>query len=32
MVMEPEAFRDRIARETATWGPVVAASGFRPDD
>ncbi|MFC7734566.1 tripartite tricarboxylate transporter substrate-binding protein [Roseomonas sp. GCM10028921] len=31
-VMDPAAFADRIARETATWGPIVAASGFRPDE
>ncbi|MCK8784891.1 tripartite tricarboxylate transporter substrate-binding protein [Roseomonas sp. NAR14] len=30
--MAPEAFRQRIARETETWGPIVAASGFRPDE
>lgn len=31
-VMEPDAFRERIARETASWGPIVAASGFKPDE
>lgn len=31
-VMEPAAFRERIAREIEVWGPIVAASGFRPDD
>lgn len=31
-VMEPAAFRDRIAREIAVWGPIVAASGFKPDE
>jgi tripartite-type tricarboxylate transporter receptor subunit TctC len=30
--MEPEAYRERIAQEAATWGPIVAASGFQPDD
>ena len=31
-VMEPGAFRERVAREIGVWGPIVAASGFRPDD
>ncbi|WP_458097189.1 tripartite tricarboxylate transporter substrate-binding protein [Roseomonas sp. WA12] len=31
-VMDPAAFRERIARETAVWGPIVAASGFKPDE
>ncbi|MBB5695360.1 tripartite tricarboxylate transporter substrate-binding protein [Muricoccus pecuniae] len=31
-VMDPAAFAQRIARETASWGPIVAASGFRPDE
>jgi tripartite-type tricarboxylate transporter receptor subunit TctC len=31
-VMEPAAFRERIAREIAVWGPIVAASGFKPDE
>ena len=30
--MEPGAFRERIARETEAWGPIVAASGFKPDE
>jgi len=32
LTMEPTAFRERIARETATWGPIVAASGFKPEE
>ncbi|MBP0492581.1 tripartite tricarboxylate transporter substrate-binding protein [Pararoseomonas indoligenes] len=32
LTVEPGAFRERIARETATWGPIVAASGFKPDE
>ncbi|HEY8611741.1 MAG TPA: tripartite tricarboxylate transporter substrate-binding protein, partial [Roseomonas sp.] len=31
-VMDPTAFRERIAREIALWGPIVAASGFKPDE
>ena len=31
-VMDPAAFRERIAREIAVWGPIVAASGFKPDE
>jgi tripartite-type tricarboxylate transporter receptor subunit TctC len=31
-IMEPAAFRDRIAREIQIWGPIVAASGFKPDE
>jgi len=30
--MEPAAFGARIAREIEGWGPIVAASGFRPDE
>ncbi|WP_209377512.1 tripartite tricarboxylate transporter substrate-binding protein [Pararoseomonas baculiformis] len=30
-IMQPAAFRERIARELEGWGPIVAASGFKPD-
>jgi tripartite-type tricarboxylate transporter receptor subunit TctC len=30
--MAPEAFAERIRAETERWGPIVAASGFRPED
>ncbi|MCQ4160009.1 tripartite tricarboxylate transporter substrate-binding protein [Roseomonas sp. GC11] len=32
LAMDPAAFRERIARETAAWKPIVAASGFHPDE
>jgi tripartite-type tricarboxylate transporter receptor subunit TctC len=32
LVMEPSAFRDRMLRERDAWGPIVAASGFNPDE
>ena len=32
LVMEPAAFRDRMRREREEWGPIVAASGFNPDE
>ncbi len=31
-VLEPAAFAARIGREREAWGPVVAASGFTPDE
>ena len=31
-IMEPAAFRDRMAREIQGWGPIVASSGFKPDE
>ncbi|MBE9604839.1 hypothetical protein IAI18_08170 [Acetobacteraceae bacterium H6797] len=30
--LNPDDFRTRIAQELSDWGPIVAASGFRPDD
>lgn len=32
LVTEPAAFRDRMRREREEWGPIVAASGFNPDE
>lgn len=32
LVMEPSAFRGRMLRERDAWGPIVAASGFNPDE
>jgi tripartite-type tricarboxylate transporter receptor subunit TctC len=32
LVMESDAFRMRIQQERETWGPIVAASGFNPDE
>jgi tripartite-type tricarboxylate transporter receptor subunit TctC len=32
LVLEPEAFRSRIRQEQESWGPIVAASGFNPDE
>jgi tripartite-type tricarboxylate transporter receptor subunit TctC len=32
LVTEPSAFRDRMLRERDDWGPIVAASGFNPDE
>jgi tripartite-type tricarboxylate transporter receptor subunit TctC len=32
LVMEPSPFRERMLRERDAWGPIVAASGFRPDE
>jgi len=32
LVMEPSRFRERMLRERDAWGPIVAASGFRPDE
>jgi hypothetical protein len=32
LMLEPDAFRDRIWREREFWGPIVAASGFNPDE
>jgi tripartite-type tricarboxylate transporter receptor subunit TctC len=31
-MMEPAAFAARIRSEQAKWGPIVAASGFRPEE
>ncbi len=31
-VMEPAAFAERIRTERESWGPIVAASGFRPEE
>ncbi|WP_165943246.1 tripartite tricarboxylate transporter substrate-binding protein [Roseicella aquatilis] len=30
--MQPAAFAERIRREREEWGPIVAASGFRPEE
>ncbi len=32
LVLEPTAFRQRMLRERDAWGPIVAASGFNPDE
>jgi tripartite-type tricarboxylate transporter receptor subunit TctC len=32
LVMEPDVFRARIQQERETWAPIVAASGFNPDE
>jgi len=32
LVLEPDAFRVRMQRERETWAPIVAASGFNPDE
>jgi hypothetical protein len=32
LMLEPDAFRERIWREREFWGPIVAASGFNPDE
>lgn len=32
LVLEPSDFRSRMLRERGAWGPVVAASGFNPDE
>ena len=32
LVLEPDAFKARMLRERDAWGPVVAASGFNPDE
>lgn len=32
LVLEPDAFRSRMQREQESWGPIVAASGFNPDE
>lgn len=32
LVLGPDAVRDRIRREREFWGPIVAASGFNPDE
>jgi tripartite-type tricarboxylate transporter receptor subunit TctC len=32
LLMEPSAFRQRMLRERDQWGPIVAASGFNPDE
>lgn len=32
LVLEPEAFRSRMRQEQESWGPIVAASGFNPDE
>ena len=32
LVLEPTAFRSRMLRERDAWGPIVAASGFNPDE
>ena len=32
LLLEPDAFRARMLREHDAWGPVVAASGFNPDE
>ena len=32
LVLEADAVRDRIRREREFWGPIVAASGFNPDE
>ncbi|MBK1657949.1 tripartite tricarboxylate transporter substrate-binding protein [Paracraurococcus ruber] len=31
-IMEPTAFAERIRSEREGWGPIVAASGFRPEE
>ena len=30
--LAPDAFAARIGRERESWGPIVAASGFNPDE
>ena len=32
LILEPPAFRARMLREKESWGPIVAASGFNPDE
>ena len=32
LAMAPDAFATRIGRERESWGPIVAASGFNPDE
>ncbi|WP_431305703.1 Bug family tripartite tricarboxylate transporter substrate binding protein [Sediminicoccus sp. BL-A-41-H5] len=32
LLMEPSAFRSRMLRERDQWAPIVAASGFNPDE
>lgn len=32
LVLEPSAFRQRMLRERDAWAPIVAASGFNPDE
>ena len=32
LAMAPDAFAARIGRERESWGPIVAASGFNPDE
>ena len=32
LLMEPTPFRQRMLREREEWGPIVAASGFNPDE
>lgn len=32
LILEPSAFRARMLRERDAWGPIVAASGFNPDE
>ncbi len=32
LTLAPAAFGDRMKRELAAWAPIVAASGFRPDE
>ncbi|MBR0646402.1 tripartite tricarboxylate transporter substrate-binding protein [Plastoroseomonas hellenica] len=32
LVLEADAFRSRMRREHAAWAPIVAASGFNPDE
>jgi tripartite-type tricarboxylate transporter receptor subunit TctC len=31
-IMEPAAFAERIRTERESWGPIVAASGFKPEE
>lgn len=32
LVLDPDAFRSRIQQERESWAPIVAASGFNPDE
>ncbi|WP_431268015.1 Bug family tripartite tricarboxylate transporter substrate binding protein [Dankookia sp. P2] len=32
LVLDPDAFRTRMLRERDSWAPIVAASGFNPDE
>lgn len=32
LILDPSSFRARLLRERDSWGPIVAASGFNPDE